>query len=115
MRLFANANYEFIGRRRIGYLISAALLVPGLLLLLIRGVNYSVEFTGGTLVQVQTREPVNVGAVREALAARGIEGAEIQTFGSERELAIRARTAVVGADADDTQAGAGAVRQALDE
>jgi preprotein translocase subunit SecF len=114
MRLFANANYDFIGRRRIGYLISAALLVPGLLLLLIRGVNYSVEFTGGTLVQVQTREPVNVGAVRDALAARGMEGAEIQTFGSDRELAIRARTALAGTDANDTQAAAGAVRQALD-
>jgi preprotein translocase subunit SecF len=39
MRLFANANYDFIGRRRIGYLISLAILVPGLLMLLVRGVN----------------------------------------------------------------------------
>jgi preprotein translocase subunit SecF len=113
MRLFANANYDFLGHRRIAFLISAAFIVPGLLLLLIRGVNYSVEFTGGTLIQVESTAPVNVGAVRDALAARGLTGAEIQTFGSERELVIRARTAE-GTDPNDTQAGSALVRQALD-
>lgn len=114
MRLFANANYDFIGRRRVGYLISAALLVPGLLLLLARGVNYSVEFTGGTLIQIQSPAPIDVGAVRGALGARGIAGAEIQTFGSDREIAIRARTAAAGTDANDTEAASSLVRQALD-
>jgi preprotein translocase subunit SecF len=114
MRLFANANYDFLGHRRIAFLVSAAFVIPGLLLLLIRGVNYSVEFTGGTLIQVETQSPVNVGAVREALAARGILGAEIQTFGSDRELAIRARNPAAGTDADDTQATGASVRQALD-
>ncbi len=114
MRLFANANYDFLGSRRLAYAITLAVILPGLVLLLIRGVNYSVEFTGGTLVQVETRAPADVGQVREALAARGLEGAEIQTFGSDRELAIRARTAVAGTDANDTQAASAAVRQALD-
>ena len=113
MRLFANANYDFLGQRRIAFLVSAAFIVPGLLLLLIRGVNYSVEFTGGTLMQIETSAPVDVGAVREALDARGVTGAEIQTFGSDRELVIRART-VAGTDANDTQASSALVRQALD-
>ena len=115
MRLFANANYDFIGHRRIGYLISLALIVPGLLLLLIRGVNYSVEFTGGTLLQVESSVPVDVGAVRGALAAAGIPNAEIQTFGSDRELVIRARVAREGTDANDTQATSSAVTTALDQ
>ncbi len=114
MRLFANANYDFLGRRRLAIGISLAFLLPGLIMLLFRGINYSVEFTGGTLVQVETQAPVEVGSVRAALAARGIERAEIQTFGSDRELVIRARTAAAGADADDTQATSGAVQQALD-
>jgi len=114
MRLFANANYDFLGRRRIAYAATLLVILPGLLLLLIRGVNYSVEFTGGTLVQVETRAPVNVGQVRDALAARGLEGAEIQTFGSDRELVVRARAAREGSDANDTQATAEAVSQALD-
>jgi preprotein translocase subunit SecF len=114
MRLFANANYDFLGSRRIAYAITLAVLLPGLLLVLIRGVNYSVEFTGGTLVQVEAKEPVNVGEVRDAVLAQGIEGAEIQTFGSDRELVIRARSAARGTDADDTQATSTAVQQALD-
>ncbi len=114
MRLFANANYDFIGQRRIAYGISIAFSVIGLLVLLIRGVNYSVEFTGGTLVQVQTTKPADVGALRNALQARGIDNAEIQTFGSDREIAVRARVAREGSDANDTQATADAVGEALD-
>ena len=90
MRLFANANYDFLGQRKVAYGISIAFSLIGLLVLLIRGVNYSVEFTGGTLVQVETTQPADVGALRNALQARGIPNAEIQTFGSDREIAIRA-------------------------
>jgi preprotein translocase subunit SecF len=113
MRLFANANYDFIGRRRIAYLITLAIMLPGLLVVLFRGVNYSVEFTGGTLIQVRSEKPVDVAAVRNALAARGIEGAEIQTFGSDRELVIRARLGRQGADQNDMEATSGALQSAL--
>jgi len=114
MRLFANANYDFIGQRKRAYAITAAVIVIGFAVLLFRGVNYSVEFTGGTLIQVETEKPTDVGALRDALQARGIEGAEIQTFGSDRELVVRARAAREGSDANDTQATAEAVSQALD-
>jgi preprotein translocase subunit SecF len=114
MRLFANADYDFLGTRRIAYGISIAFSLIGLAVLLIRGVNYSVEFTGGTLVQIETTQPADPGALRNALQARGIPNAEIQTFGSDREIAIRARVAREGSDANDTQATAGAVGQALD-
>jgi len=114
MRLFANANYDFIGQRKRGYAITGTFIVIGLVVLFLRGVNYSVEFTGGTLIQVETERPADAGALRNALQARGIEGAEIQTFGSDREMVVRARVAREGTDANDTQATAEAVSQALD-
>jgi len=114
MRLFANANYDFLGHRKWAYAISAAFSAIGLAVLLVRGVNYSVEFTGGTLIQIETERPADVGALRNALQARGIEGAEIQTFGSDREIVVRARVAREGTDANDTQATGEAVAQALD-
>jgi preprotein translocase subunit SecF len=114
MRLFANANYDFLGQRRRAYGLSISFSILGIAVLLILGVNYSVEFTGGTLIQVETERPADVGALRNALQARGIEGAEIQTFGSERELVVRARVAREGSDANDTQATGQAVGQALD-
>ena len=114
MRLFANAKYDFLSPRKIAYVITLAFTIPGLLVVLFRGLNYSVEFTGGTLMQVESQRPVDVGAVRSALIERGVEGAEIQTFGSDRELVIRARVAKQGTDANDTQATAAALTQALD-
>jgi preprotein translocase subunit SecF len=114
MRLFANASYDFLAQRRWAYGISLAFSVIGFAVLLFRGVNYSVEFTGGTLIQVETERPADVGALRGSLQARGIDGAEIQTFGSDREIVVRARVAREGSDANDTQATGEAVSQALD-
>ncbi len=114
MRLFANANYDFLRQRTWAYGISIAFSLIGLTVMAIRGVNYSVEFTGGTIIQVETAKAADVGALRNALQARGINGAEIQTFGSDREIVVRARVARAGTDANDTQATAEAVGQALD-
>ena len=113
MRFFDKANYDFLGMRRKAYIITALVLAPGLILAGILGFNYSIEFTGGTMVQAIADGPVDVGALRNQLQSQGIEGAEIQTFGSDNEVAIRARTAKEGTDADDTQATGDAVRQAL--
>jgi preprotein translocase subunit SecF len=114
-RFFANANYDFIGVRRYAYGITAAIILPGLLFLLIMGLNYSIEFTGGTLVQVQTKKPLDVATLRSDLDREGIHGAEIQNFGSANEFVVRARVAKPGTDANDTQATAQAVSQALDQ
>jgi preprotein translocase subunit SecF len=91
IRLFANAKYDFIRPHRWVYLASAVLFVPGLVLLLVRGPNYSIEFTGGTLIQMETTDKVDPGVLRQALSAGGIQGSEISQLGSDREFQIRAR------------------------
>jgi preprotein translocase subunit SecF len=113
MRFFANANFDFLGFRRTAYVATAAFMAVGLVLSVLRSFNFSVEFTGGTLVQIASPSAIDVGAVRSGLAERGITGAEIQSFGSDRELMIRAR--ITGVDIGDTQATADAVMAALDE
>ncbi len=112
-RFFGNANYDFIGVRRWAYGLTALILVPGLLYLLMAGLNYSIEFTGGTLVQIRSNQPVDVGSLRSGLDREGLRGAEIQNFGAANEYVIRARVAKPGTDANDTQATADAVSQAL--
>src|SRR5258708_13391062 len=97
MRLFANANYDFSKWRRWAYAITAAVIIPGFSLFLIRGLNYSIEFTGGTLIQVQTPEPVGPERIRGALDAAGIRDAEIQQFGAANEYVVRARIGRAGA------------------
>ena len=55
LRLFAIAHYNFIALRRYAYGATALFIVPGLIWLMVHGLNYSIEFTGGTLVQVTDR------------------------------------------------------------
>ncbi len=59
-RVFTNTKIDFIGVRRYAYIFTAIWFIPGLILLLIRGLNYSIEFTGGTLVQIASQVPVDV-------------------------------------------------------
>jgi preprotein translocase subunit SecF len=113
LRLFSNAKYDFIGVRAYAYGLTALILIPGLMFLLIKGLNYSIEFTGGTLLQVESPKPVDVAELRTGLDREGIHGAEIQSFGTD-EFVIRARVAKPGSDANDTQATATAVGHALD-
>src|SRR2546421_12395457 len=96
IRLFANANYDFIKWRRWAYGLTAAIIIPGFALFLVHGLNYSIEFTGGTLIQVQTREAVGTERIRGALDAAGIRGAEIQQVGGPTEYKIPARIAKEG-------------------
>src|ERR671931_2804423 len=53
-----------------------------------RGLNYSIEFTGGTLIEVAYKEPAKVDGVRQALDRAGFKS-EVQNFGSSREVLIR--------------------------
>src|SRR2546426_12206699 len=96
IRLFANANYDFIKWRRWAYGLTAAIIIPGFALFLVHGLNYSIEFTGGTLIQVQTKEAVGTERIRSALDAAGIRDAEIQQVGGPTEYKIQARIAQEG-------------------
>ena len=90
-RFFANANYDFIGLRKFAYGLTAAIIIPGLIWILIGGLNYSIEFTGGTLVQVRMAQATDAGAIRGALDRGGLHSAEIQQFGSPQDYVIRVR------------------------
>src|SRR5216110_2197267 len=116
IRLFDKANYDFIKWRRWAFSLTGAIMLVGLGFLLTRGINYSIEFTGGTLVQVELQKQVPIAELRTALDQVGLHGADIQTFGSDTSFVIRAR---LGAEGDQgeagTQAVAAAVRRALDQ
>ena len=116
LRLFSNAKYDFIGLRAYAYGVTAFILIPGLLFLLIKGLNYSIEFTGGTLMQVESAKRVPTGVIRQALDLAGLNGAEIQTFGSDTSFVIRARIAHEAATNEAAEAAVSAeVRRALDQ
>lgn len=91
MRLFQHAKYDFLGSRRRAYLLSAVTLVMGLGSIAVHGgLRFGVDFTGGTLFQVEFSQPTSVAELRSALTAADLEGVQIQQFGSSNDYLIRA-------------------------
>jgi preprotein translocase subunit SecF len=91
LRILHNTKIDFISRWRTAAILLVVFILPALILLPIRGFHYSIEFTGGTLMQVQFREAPQIADVRSALSNAGLPGVEISTFGSPNELVIRAQ------------------------
>ena len=89
-QIFVNANYDFVGKRRWFYLVSGGFVVLSLVSILFRGgLNYGIDFTGGTLVQVRYDKPVTVEVVRRGLDQIKLGQAVIQQFGDAQEYLIR--------------------------
>ncbi len=102
IRIFAEANYDFLAVRKIAYGLTAAIVIPGLVLLAVRGLNESIEFTGGTLIEIQAKQPaITIAGIRDALCGSDLCDAEIQTFGAPNEFVIRARLAADAATVVD--------------
>jgi preprotein translocase SecF subunit len=91
LRILHDTKVDFIRLWRLSTALIALFIVPGVILIAISGFRYSIEFTGGTLMQLEFREAPDVGEVRSTLSNAGIPDAEIQTFGSPRELVVRAQ------------------------
>jgi len=90
LQIFVNAKYDFVGKRRWFYVVSGGLVVLSLISILFRGgLNYGIDFTGGTLVQVRYDKPVTVDVVRRGLDQIKLGHAVIQQFGDAQEYLIR--------------------------
>jgi preprotein translocase subunit SecF len=80
---------DFMGKRRITYALSATLMLGSFLLLAVRGLNLGIDFTGGVVVEVAYPAAADIDRARAALAAAGFRDAQVQSFGSSRDLAVR--------------------------
>jgi len=91
LRILHDTTYDFIRWWKVMAAITIAFILLGLGSLAIKPPNYSIEFTGGTLMQLQFATPPDVGEIRSTLDNAGIRGAEIQQFGSNRDFTVRAQ------------------------
>ncbi len=82
-------QFDFMGKRKLWLAISAVFVVLSLFDIIVQGLNLGLDFTGGTLVEVQFPEATDPGEVRRHLEADGFEGGLVQFFGSERDLLVR--------------------------
>ncbi|MCB0282921.1 MAG: protein translocase subunit SecF [Calditrichaeota bacterium] len=90
MQIFKNANFQFISKRKTGYIVSSILIIASIISLIIHGgPKYNIDFTGGSLVHLKFEKPVAIEDVRALLSKSGFTDAEIKHFGSPTEVSIR--------------------------
>jgi preprotein translocase subunit SecF len=82
-------RFPFMHTRKVWYGLSAFLILASLALVLIRGLNLGVDFTGGVVVETNFPQAPNIEALRSALATAGVASAQVQAFGSSRDILVR--------------------------
>ncbi len=91
LRILHGTHYDFIKYWKHAAIATVLFIVVGLGFLAVHGVNYSIEFTGGTLMQLQFRQPPRIDDVRATVDRAGYPGSEITQFGSATEYTVRAQ------------------------
>lgn len=101
IEIVRDTKIDFIGKRKIGFIISGVLLLIALALIFIKGPNYGIDFMGGALIQIRFSEPITTAELRNVLGEIGYGQASIQALGKEkREYIIRASISNPGDFAD---------------
>jgi preprotein translocase SecF subunit len=89
MRFFKKTNINFLGPRFRWYLISSTLILLGMISVFIKGIDWGIDFRGGTELVLAFQDNVAIGDIRTALDKVGLGQSEIKSFGVERDVLIR--------------------------
>jgi preprotein translocase subunit SecF len=105
-----NSKIDFLRLRHVALAIAVLMVIGSVVLLGVRGLNYALDFTGGTVAELTFEHPADLDDLRARLEAGGYPGAVVQAFGSEFDVMVRLQSSE-GQD-NITQTG-DAVRTAL--
>lgn len=82
-------NYDFMGKRKLAAVFSGLLILVSISSLIMNGLNFDIDFTGGTLIELGYQETVELNNVRSTLADSMFSDAVVQYFGSAKDVLIR--------------------------
>lgn len=87
--LKTQTNIDFMSQRKLALILSGVLLLVSLVSIGVRGLNFGIDFTGGTLIEVGFPESADLVAVRADLADAGFNDAIVQFFGTTQDVLVR--------------------------
>ena len=79
-------KFDIASRGKIWFIISLLVILPGFFCMGIKGFNFGIDFTGGTIIDLKFEQPVTVAQVRESLRPFGMDGSTIQLSGSDSDV-----------------------------
>ncbi len=84
-----DVNIDFVGKRKFFVLLSTAINITAILLLIFKGLNYGVDFNGGTVVQLRVSRPTNADQLRHAMQPLDLGEITVQDFGGQGQYLVR--------------------------
>lgn len=106
-----DTNFQFIALRKRAYVVSIVLILAAVASLAVQSLNFGIDFVGGTLIEVRTKGPADISAMRQTLSALDRGEVGLQEFGQPTDVLIRIQQQP-GGDAAQ-QATVAAVKEAL--
>ena len=90
MQLFnKTTTFDFMAKRKLAMIISVLLVIGSLATLFTRGLNFGLDFSGGTLIEMGYAHAADLNAVRKALADNEFGDAVVQNFGTAQDIIVR--------------------------
>jgi preprotein translocase subunit SecF len=89
MRILHNLNVDFMGKRKFFYGLSITLFLIGFINILIRGLQFGIDFKGGTEMEFRVDKPIDIGTLRSSIDRIGLGDVEVKMFGGDRSVLIR--------------------------
>ncbi len=85
----ANTAFKFVGLRYIAYALSGLLVIASMGLFFSNGLNFGIDFRGGTMIEIGTEGPADIGDLRSRLSALNLGDVQVQEFGAPNDVLIR--------------------------
>lgn len=82
-------NFDFMKRRKIATIFSAILIIISLASLVMNGLNFGIDFTGGTMIEIAYQQQADLNKIKTTMDQGGYQDAVVQTFGSIHDVLIR--------------------------
>lgn len=96
-------KFDIASRGKLWFIISLIIIIPGFICMGVKGFNFGIDFTGGTIIDLKFDSPVAVSKVRNGLKPFGLDGATIQLSGNESGVEESQSVMIRTADMEEEQ------------
>lgn len=82
-------NFNFIGLRQVAMIASALIVVASVIMAVVPGLNFGIDFRGGTVIEIRMDGPADIADLRDRTSNLGLGEVSLQRFGADTDVLIR--------------------------